>query len=170
MKQGECLKKRRSKCLLHKASGRTDRPPNGRSMVVNPMSSRPNNHQRKVMASWKATIIKNVDSLADLSAQTILKALQDGDTATAVFVFKLLYHRSTAWRKRLEFDDDPAQAQKEMEQAFTRGDLSTEELTVLIRSRDLQLKIAEHEALAGRLVALEAKLDQLLAQQKERTK
>lgn len=118
------------------------------------------------MASWKATIIKNVDSLADLSAQTILKALQGGDTATAVFVFKLLYHRSTAWRKRLEFADDPAMAQKEMEQAFTRGDLSTDELTVLLRSRDLQLKIAEHEALLNRLTNLEAKLDQLLSQQK----
>lgn len=85
------------------------------------MSSRPTNHQRKVMASWKATIIKNVDSLADLSAQTLLKALQDGDRTVAVFMFKLLYHRSTAWRKRLEFDDDPAQAQKEMEQAFRAG-------------------------------------------------
>ncbi|HWF59548.1 MAG TPA: hypothetical protein VN666_04470 [Nitrospira sp.] len=121
------------------------------------------------MASWKATIIKNVDSLADLSAQTILKALQDGDTATAVFVFKLLYHRSTAWRKRVVFADDPAQAQKEMEQAFTQGELSTEELTVLIRSRDLQLKIAEHEALKNRLSNLEAKLDQLLTQRKEGT-
>lgn len=130
------------------------------------MASRPTNHQRKVMANWKATIIKNVDSLADLSAQTILKALQGSDTATAVFVFKLLYHRSTAWRQRLEFADDPAQAQKEMEQAFTRGDLSTDELTVLLRSRDLQLKIAEHEALKNRLSNLEAKLDQLLAQQK----
>lgn len=130
------------------------------------MSSRPTNHQRKVMASWKATIIKNVDSLADLSAQTLLKALQDGDRTVAVFMFKLLYHRSTAWRKRLEFDDDPAQAQNEMEQAFARGDLSTEELTVLLRSRDLQLKIAEHETLKNRLTNLEAKLDQLLAQQK----
>jgi len=135
-------------------------------MGVNTMASRPTNHQRKVMASWKATIIKNVDSLADLSAQTILKALQAGDTATAVFVFKLLYHRSTAWRKRFEFADNPATARKEMEQAFTQGDLSTEELTVLIRSRDLQLKIAEHEALKNRLTGLEAKLDQLLAQRK----
>jgi hypothetical protein len=130
------------------------------------MASRPTNQQRKVMASWKATIIKNVDSLADLSAQTLLQALQDGDRAVAVFMFKLLYHRSTAWRKRLEFADDPLTARKEMEQAFTQGDLSTEELTVLIRSRDLQLKIAEHEALKTRLSNLEAKLDQLLAQQK----
>lgn len=133
------------------------------------MSSRPTNRQRKVMASWKATIIKNVDSLADLSAQTLLKALQDGDRTVAVFMFKLLYHRSTAWRKRLEFADDPAQAQKEMEQAFTRGDLSTDELTVLLRSRDLQLKIAEYEAMKNRLSTLEAKLDQLLTQQKGTT-
>ncbi len=133
------------------------------------MASRPTNHQRKVMASWKATIIKNVDSLADLSTQNILKALQAGDTATAVFVFKLLYHRSTAWRKRLTFADDPATARKEMEQAFTQGDLSTDELTVLLRSRDLQLKIAEHDSLLARLTALEAKLDQLLTQQKGRT-
>lgn len=120
------------------------------------------------MASWKATIIKNVDSLAELSAQTLLQALQEGDKTVAVFLFKLLYHRSTAWRQRLEFADDPAQAQKEMEQAFTRGDLSTDELTVLLRSRDLQLKIAEHEAIKNRLSTLEAKLDQLLTQ-KERT-
>lgn len=32
----------------------------------------------------------------------------------------------------------------------------------MLRSRDLQLKIAEHDALLGRLTALEAKLDQLL--------
>lgn len=116
------------------------------------------------MASWKATIIKNVDSLADLSAQTLLRALQDGDRAVAVFMFKLLYHRSTAWRKRLEFADDPATAQKQMEQAFTEGELSTDELTVLLRSRDLQLKIDEHEVLKSRLSNLEAKLDQLLTQ------
>src|SRR5215831_990821 len=102
---------------------------NGRSIGVNTMASRPTNHQRKVMASWKATIIKNVDSLADLSTQTLLRALQEGDRAVAVFMFKLLYHRSTAWRQRLEFADDPATAQKQIEQAFAHGDLSTDELT-----------------------------------------
>jgi hypothetical protein len=114
------------------------------------------------MASWKSTIVKHVDSLADLSAKTIIKALENGDSAVAVFVFKLLYHRSTAWRKRLEFVDDPAEARKAMEQAFTRGDLNTDELAVLIRSRDLQLRIAEHEEMKSRLSGLEMKLDELL--------
>jgi len=49
-----------------------------------------------------------------------------------------------------------------------RGNLSTEELTALIRSHDFLLKIAEHDALLGRLTALEAKLDQWLTQQNER--
>lgn len=53
-----------------------------------------------------------------------------------------------------------------MEQAFTQSDLNTDELTVLLRSRDLQLKIDEHEALKSRLSTLEAKLDQLLTQWK----
>ncbi|MFO0777581.1 MAG: hypothetical protein U0223_08240 [Nitrospira sp.] len=130
------------------------------------MASRPTNHQRKVMASWKATIIKNVDSLADLSAHTLLTALREGDRAVAVFLFKLLYHRSTAWRQRLEFADDPATAQKQIEHAFAQGDLSTEELTALIRSRELQLKVKEHDEMKSRMVALETKLEQLLAQQK----
>ncbi|HEU5407000.1 MAG TPA: hypothetical protein VFU48_04500, partial [Nitrospira sp.] len=78
------------------------------------------------------------------------------------------YVKDSPWRKPLQFANDPATAWKEMEQAFTRGDLSTDELTVLLRSRDLQLKIAEHDALLGRLTALEAKLDQLLTQQNER--
>ena len=118
------------------------------------------------MASWKATIIKNVDSLADLSAHTLLTALREGDRAVAVFLFKLLYHRSTAWRQRLEFADDPATAQKQIEHAFAQGDLSTEELTALIRSRELQLKVKEHDEMKSRMVALETKLEQLLAQQK----
>ncbi len=130
------------------------------------MASRPTNHQRKVMASWKATIIKNVDSLADLSAQTLLRALQDGDRAVAVFLFKLLYHRSTAWRQRLEFADDPATAQKQIEHAFANGELSTDELTALIRSRELQVKIVEHDEMKDRLTALETKLDQFLSEQK----
>ena len=135
-------------------------------MGVNTMASRPTNHQRKVMASWKATIIKNVDSLADLSAQTLLKALRDGDRSVAVFLFKLLYHRSTAWRQRLEFADDPAVAQQQIEHAFANGDLSTDELTALIRSRELQLKILEHDEMRDRLTALETRLEQLLTQPK----
>lgn len=78
------------------------------------------------------------------------------------------YVKDSSWRKPLEFTDDLVTARREIEQAFTRGDLSTGELTVLLRSRDLQLKIAEHDALLGRLTVLEAKLDQLLTQQKER--
>ncbi|UVT18411.1 MAG: terminase small subunit [Nitrospira sp.] len=77
------------------------------------------------------------------------------------------YAKDTPWRKPLQFADDPMTAWKEIEQAFTRCDLSTDELTVLLRSRDFQLKIAEHNALLGRLTALEEKLDQLLTQQKE---
>lgn len=74
--------------------------------------------------------------------------------------------KGPAWKQPIEFADDPETARKEMEQAFARGDLSTDDLTVLFRSRDLQLKIAEHEALKSRLSILETKLDQLLAQQK----
>jgi hypothetical protein len=76
------------------------------------------------------------------------------------------YVKDSAWRKPLEFADDLPTARKEIEQAFTRGDLSTDDLTALLRSRDLQLKIDEHEALKNRLSNLEAKLDQLLAQKK----
>ncbi len=87
------------------------------------------------------------------------------------YVGKMLgYVKDPAWRKPHEFADDLATARKEIEQAFALGELSSDDLTVLLRSRDLQLKIAEHEALAGRLTALEAKLDQLLTQQKERTR
>jgi len=78
------------------------------------------------------------------------------------------YVKDSTWRKPLEFADDPATARKEIEQAFTRGDLSTDDLTVLHRSRDFQMKIAEHDALIARLTALETKLAQLLTQQNER--
>ena len=78
------------------------------------------------------------------------------------------YVKDSTWRKPLEFADDPATARKEIEQAFTRGDLSTDDLTVLLRSRDFQMKIAEHDALIARLTALETKLAQLLTQQNER--
>ncbi len=76
------------------------------------------------------------------------------------------YVKDSFWRKPYEFADDPATARKEIEQAFFRGDLSHDDLTVLLRSRDLQLKIDEHEALKNRLGNLEATLDQLLAQKK----
>ena len=78
------------------------------------------------------------------------------------------YVKDSTWRKPLEFADDPATARKEIEQAFTRGDLSTDDLTVLLRSRDFRMKIAEHDALIARLTALETKLAQLLTQQNER--
>lgn len=58
------------------------------------------------------------------------------------------------WRTPLKFADDAVQARKEMEQAFLRGDLNADDLGVLLRSRDLQLKIAEHEALKTELRGL----------------
>jgi hypothetical protein len=76
--------------------------------------------------------------------------------------------KDPGWRQRLEFADDPATARQEIERAFTRGDLTIDELTALLRSRDLQLKIAEHDALLGRLTTLETKLDQLLTWGRER--
>ncbi|MBS0164729.1 MAG: terminase small subunit [Nitrospira sp.] len=76
------------------------------------------------------------------------------------------YVKDTPWRKPLELSDDPTTAWKEIEQAFTRGDLSTDELTGLLRSRDFQLKVTEHDALVSRLAALEAALGQVLTQQK----
>ena len=74
--------------------------------------------------------------------------------------------KGPAWKKPLELADDPATAQKQIEHAFAHGDLSTEELTALIRSRELQLKVKEHDEMKSRMVALETKLEQLLAQQK----
>jgi len=74
--------------------------------------------------------------------------------------------KGPAWKRPREFVDDPAQARQQMEQDFANGDLSADELTVLLRSRDLQLKIDEHDALKSRLSTLETKLDQLLTQQK----
>ncbi len=79
------------------------------------------------------------------------------------YMGKLLgYMKDSPWRKPLELSDDPTTAWKQIEQAFTRGDLSTDELTALLRSRDLQLKITEHDALVSRLAALEAMLSRLL--------
>jgi len=78
------------------------------------------------------------------------------------------YMKQLPRRKPLEFADDLSTARKEIEQAFTRGDLSTKELTALIRSRDFQLKVVEHDALLSRLTALEARLNQWLTLQKAR--
>lgn len=75
--------------------------------------------------------------------------------------------KGPAWKQPIQFVDDPAQAHREMEQAFARGDLNTDELTVLLRFRDLQLKVAEHEASKRSLSTLEAKLAQLFTQRKE---
>lgn len=86
------------------------------------------------------------------------------------YMGKLLgYVKDSAWRKPLEFADDPAIARKEIERAFTQGDLSTDELGTLLRCRELQLKIDEYDALKSRLSTLEAKLDQLLTQKERAT-
>lgn len=74
--------------------------------------------------------------------------------------------KGPAWKRPLAIADDPTAAQKQIEQAFAQGDISPDELTALIRSRELQLKVKEHDEMKDRMAALETKLDQLLSQQK----
>ena len=74
--------------------------------------------------------------------------------------------KGPSWKRPLAIADDPTAAQKQIEHAFAQGDISTDELTALIRSRELQLKIKEHDEMKDRMAALETKLEQLLTQQK----
>lgn len=123
------------------------------------------NQSQRLMLSWRRTLIKNIGGLMELSTQGVLKALREGDPTICLLVFKLLYQRSHAWRKRLVFASDPTTAREQLEQAFAEGQLSTDEYGVLIRGRELQLKIAEAEALKDKLASMEDKLNALLTHQ-----